>query len=412
MRLFMLEMKRLVKTRRTLILVFIALVFSVIMAYLPVSFESINRPGEDGSIVELDGLEALQFKKNYYRKTNGEVTPEKVAEALRIYQSYVREYGTLDEVPLDLYVENILAVRPVLQGLSEAFADPKTGIGTDLMKINPDEVEESYYEKCRNHLNDIMNLEQKKYPAPRQYAADKYSKVEVPFQLYTGVSRDAFDYTELYILVLMVLCTAIAAPIFANEYQTGSDNIFRCAKYGRMRFAVVRITASCCIFIAVFILGMAIHLTILNLAFGTECLKTSMQMLFSIINLPNMNLGQLQLTLAVCGGISLIASMSCALFLSAKCKDSLTALLISFVVLFLPIFAYFGLGGSTWLSTILPSAGIGMQNSFLYQFVDFQFLHLGKLSLWTPYVIFISAVIEIPAFLILAVRTYCRRQRL
>lgn len=216
MRLFMLEMKRLVKTRRTLILVFIALVFSVIMAYLPVSFESINRPGEDGSIVELDGLEALQFKKNYYRKTNGEVTPEKVAEALRIYQSYVREYGTLDEVPLDLYVENILAVRPVLQGLSEAFADPKTGIGTDLMKINPDEVEESYYEKCRNHLNDIMNLEQKKYPAARQYAADKYSKVEVPFQLYTGVSRDAFDYTELYILVLMVLCTAIAAPIFAN----------------------------------------------------------------------------------------------------------------------------------------------------------------------------------------------------
>ena len=80
MRLFMLEMKRLVKTRRTLILVFIALVFSVIMAYLPVSFESINRPGEDGSIVELDGLEALQFKKNYYRKTNGEVTPEKVAD--------------------------------------------------------------------------------------------------------------------------------------------------------------------------------------------------------------------------------------------------------------------------------------------------------------------------------------------
>lgn len=64
MRLFMLEMKRLVKTRRTLILVFIALVFSVIMAYLPVSFESINRPGEDGSIVELDGLEALQFKKD------------------------------------------------------------------------------------------------------------------------------------------------------------------------------------------------------------------------------------------------------------------------------------------------------------------------------------------------------------
>ena len=110
----------------------------------------------------------------------------------------MREYGTLDDVPLDLYVENILAIRPVLHGLSEIFADPKTGIGVDLMEINPDEVEKSYYEKCRNHLNDIMNLEQKKYPTARQYAADKYSKVEAPFQLYAGLSRDAFDYTELY----------------------------------------------------------------------------------------------------------------------------------------------------------------------------------------------------------------------
>ena len=98
--------------------------------------------GEDG----VCGIDVEPSFRKLLQKTNGEVTPEKVAEALRIYQSYVREYGTLDEVPLDLYVENILAIRPVLQGLSEAFADPKTGIGTDLMKINPDEVEESYYE--------------------------------------------------------------------------------------------------------------------------------------------------------------------------------------------------------------------------------------------------------------------------
>ena len=31
------------------------------------------------------------------------------------------------------------------------------------------------------------------------------------------------------------------------------------------------------------------------IAFGTNCLETSMQMLFSIINLPNINLGQLQI---------------------------------------------------------------------------------------------------------------------
>ena len=53
MRLFCLEVKRILKSRRTLILLTVALFLAVIMAYLPISFESINRPGENGTIIEL-----------------------------------------------------------------------------------------------------------------------------------------------------------------------------------------------------------------------------------------------------------------------------------------------------------------------------------------------------------------------
>ena len=88
-------------------------------------------------------------------------------------------------------------------------------------------------------------------------------------------------------------------------------------------------------------------------------------MLYSIINLPNINLGQLQIILAAAGLLSVLATVSCTLFLSAKFKDTLTVLLISIVVLFMPLFAYVAMG-ATWFSTILPSAGIGMQNNFLY----------------------------------------------
>lgn len=34
-------------------------------------------------------------------------------------------------------------------GLSEAFADPLTGIGADLMDIDPNDIDGAYYEKCR-----------------------------------------------------------------------------------------------------------------------------------------------------------------------------------------------------------------------------------------------------------------------
>ena len=42
MRLFRLELKRILKSRRTIILFVIALLLSVAMAYLPISFEGIN----------------------------------------------------------------------------------------------------------------------------------------------------------------------------------------------------------------------------------------------------------------------------------------------------------------------------------------------------------------------------------
>ena len=373
MRLFRLEVKRIMKSHRTLVLLAIAILMSVVMAYLPISFESINRPGENGKVIELDGLSAIKFKKDYFEKTAGDITPQKLAESLRIYQSCVREYGTLDDVPLEVYIENIMAIRPMLKGLTEAFADPKTGIGADLMDI-------------------------------------KYAKLNQPLCIYSGMSRDAFDYIELYILVLSILCIAIAAPVFANEYQTGSDSILRCTKYGRVKLAVTRIMAACSIFIVIFILGMALHLTILNFVFGTDCLKTSFQILFSIISLPNINLGQLQIILVLAGLLSVLATISCTLFLSAKCKDSLTALLISIVILFLPIFTYSAIGGASWLSTLLPSSGIGMQNNFLYQLGNFNFLHIGGMSLWTPCVILILAAIEVPIFLFLAIRSYCKHQ--
>lgn len=221
---------------------------------------------------------------------------------------------------------------------------------------------------------------------------------------------EEIQYIELYIFMLSILCIAMVAPTFANEYQTGSDSIMRCTKNGRVKFSVIRILASGVIFTVVFIVGMVIHLSIINLAFGADCLKTSFQMLFSIINLPNINLGQLQVILVLSGLLSLLASISCTLFLSAKCKDSLSALMISFAVMLLPTIVYTALGSSVWVSTILPSAGIGLQNNFLYQLYGFNFLYIGDMSFWTPHIILISAAIEVPIFLFLAVRSYCKHQ--
>ena len=339
------------------------------------------------------------------------MTPDRIKSALETYQSCVREYGPVEEegFPLAVFIEKIVPFRHLLMGLSEAFADPVTGIGADLMDIDPNDIDGAYYEKCAEHLQDVMRNEQRENETAQQKALEKYSELDTPFYLHSGISKDAFDYIEFYILFLAILCVAIAASTFAGEYQTGGDSILRTTKYGHKQLAITKILAAFTLFVVTFLVGITVHILILDAAFGTDCLKTSFQMLYSIINLPNINLGQLQIILAAAGLLSVLATVSCTLFLSAKCKDTLTVLLISIVVLLMPLFAYVAMG-ATWLSTILPSAGIGMQNNFLYQLADFNYLNIGGMSFWTPHVILISAGIELFVFTFLAIHSYCRHQ--
>jgi hypothetical protein len=277
------------------------------------------------------------------------------------------------------------------------------------MDIDPEDVAQNYYQKCETHLADVMRNEQRNHPAAQQQALEQYKKVDMPFQLYAGYSKDAFDYVELYIMILAILCVSIITPIFSGEYQSGADSILRCAKHGRTRLAITKILASSMIVMVVYTMCITLHLAISDITFGTNCLQSSVQMLFSIINLPNWDLAQMQIVISLVGLISVLACVYCTFFLSAKCKDTLTVLLIAIGIVLIPTFAYTALGVN-WISAIFPSAGLGMQNNFLYQLINFNYLHIGGMSFWTPYTILISALIEIPVFLFLTVRTYCRHQ--
>ena len=73
------------------------------MAYLPISFESINRPGDNGSVVELNGMEAIQFKREYRQDTYGDVTPQKIADALtNIPEICSAIWQQVEDMPLDV----------------------------------------------------------------------------------------------------------------------------------------------------------------------------------------------------------------------------------------------------------------------------------------------------------------------
>ena len=165
---------------------------------------------------------------------------------METYQSCGREYGPVEEdgFHLAVYIEKIVPIRPLLNGLSEAFADPLTDIGADLMDIDPNDINGAYYEKCAKHLQDVMRNEQRENETAQQKALEKYSELDTPFYLHSGISKDAFDYIEFYILFLAILCVAIAVPTSLENIKRAVTASCEPPNTGRKQLAITKILAA------------------------------------------------------------------------------------------------------------------------------------------------------------------------
>lgn len=410
MRLMKLELKRVLKTRLTGILLALSLVLSLVMAYIPITFSCVTCLDDHGNTGKLLGLDAVHYLKTLQSDTAGTVTPQKVRQAVEAYQTCLTKYGVENtfDLPDGVYEAEILPYAPLLHGVREAFADPNSGIAPSCMDIDPERIED-FYGACEARLVSLMKLEQKDHPAAQEAGKSLYSRVKTPYQLYPGFNTDAMDYQLLLSFLIVLFCTVIAAPIFTSDYQTGADDIFRCTRYGWVKFAVTKMVSALLICGTSYTICAVAYLLASNSLYGWACTKTSIQMLYSIVNLPNLNLGQLQW---VCAGgylLCLLASVSFTLFLSSRLRNVVASLSIALVCCILPVIVYMALPSEIgqWIYTVLPAGGAALQTSFLYALVDFAFWNIGNIAVWTPHVMLGAYCVEIPLFLCLTVHAYC-----
>ena len=217
------------------------------------------------------------------------------------------------------------------------------------------------------------------------------------------------DYQNIMGFLVLLFCVVIAAPVFSADYQSGADDILRCTRHGRRRLGVAKVLAALLVSGVSFVLCAAVYILIADSLFGWECLRTSVQMMYSIVTLADLDVGGLQFLFTAAGLLSVLASVSFTLFLSAGCKSTVASLSSALVFGILPVVVSMAVPGalSTWLCCVLPASGTSIQASILYAITDFQFLNLGGLAVWTPYAMIGTCVVEIPLFSFLAVWSYC-----
>ncbi|MBD5449273.1 MAG: ABC transporter permease subunit [Lachnospiraceae bacterium] len=410
-RLYKEELKRVLRTRSTLLFLAAAVVLSVFMAYVPVTYVGFTYE-ENGQEMTINGREALAIRKELQSSNAGEVTPEKMVKGLQAYQKNLEIYGDFyGDFPLDVRNSEILPWSPQVSRLREVMADSESGLALDYMEITEEDAL-NFYARCRTHLTDLMKLEQRKNPQAQQIAAKMYDKVTMPFYYYPGYDTNMFEYEGIYLFILMFLCVMVTAPSFSCEYQTGADDILRSTRHGRRSLAFVKILSALTISIVMFVLCMAIFMVISNSLFGWECRQTSMQILFSASTLLGLNMGQLQNLVMLAGFIALLSCVSFVLFVSSACKNTTIATGLTIAFVLFPSVFYMMIGNtlSAYFRVLFPSGALGGSNSFGYAVTYyFEFLKFGPLTVWTPWLLMIVPAIEIPLFLWLTVRTYCRR---
>ena len=411
-RLWKVELLRILRSRSTLMFLAAALILSAFMAYVPVTFVQYTYE-ENSQEITIKGREALKIHKELRTSLAGEVTPEKIAAGLAAYQKNLNLYGSLfsDDFPVNVMSTELGPYSAFTSKLREVMADSESGLAPDYLEITEQDALK-FYERCRIHLTDLMNMEQKDNPAARQIAGEMYDKVQMPFYYYPGYNTDMAEYEAIFLFLLMFLCALITAPLFCCEYQTGADDILRSTKHGRWKLAAVKIFSTLVISLVTFAVCMTIFMIISNTLFGWECRQTSIQILFSASCLLGINLGQMQNLVMLAGLIALLSSVSFVLFLSSACRNTTISTGLAIAFCLAPSVFHMMIGGdfAAYLRILIPSGGLGGSNSFLYTLTFyFEFLKIGPFTVWTPWLLLIVPAAEIPVFLWLTVRTYCRR---
>ena len=161
------------KVKRIRIVLILAVCLSILLAYLPVTFESVSYTEETGNIVELKGIEAVRYKKNLQKDIAGVVTDQKVRMAVEECQKVFHEYGVRDYYELPDEKVFVTADRQRMeQGLTNLIENAKKYVrrGGEIrlaVNLDRDELRFSVYNDCASmNDQDISKIWRKFYRCP------------------------------------------------------------------------------------------------------------------------------------------------------------------------------------------------------------------------------------------------------
>ena len=410
--MYKLELKRLLRTRSTWILMAAALLVTLVLCC--VNIFGAYYYSYDGK--SYHALDATEMREIVTESAEGEWTSERIRDVFeQIDEVSANRRGIAVEGETNDNYEIVTGGNnsgaASIAGYTNTFLRSIPQVFDVYMdEIRPD-MAAQYYTQRKAYIEEVMTLNYGPAAAEAALRLDENTTEPFYYEFGFGTGSDTASTLPVSLFAIAVVCSIICAPVFASDYSTGADDIQRCTRYGCKRLGRAKLLAAMTLSAVLYIICTAVFVALTLAVYGDD--KTSAQLALDALVLIDIDMnGVLVLTL-IAGFLSVLAMTAFTLWLSARMRSSVAVLAVALAVAMTPTFLVILLRESAlgdWLRLLLPSGGLGLGTGM---FVDIQigeFLTVGSLAIWTPFVMLAAPVIEAPVFALLARRAYTRHE--
>lgn len=174
----------------------------------------------------------------------------------------------------------------------------------------------------------------------RAFLIERYETLETPFYYADSDGWQAVVYyAQTIVMIGMIVCGFLVSSIFSGEFQTKADAVFFSSRYGRSRATAAKVTAGYLTVTALYWIMVlpysAIVLAVTGTGGGNCAIQTSFEFGKSFYHITFFELW----LLTVFGGyIGWLFILTLTMLVSALTRSSVLAVMVPFIILFLPSF--------------------------------------------------------------------------
>ncbi|MDE5966043.1 MAG: ABC transporter permease subunit [Lachnospiraceae bacterium] len=402
MELFLLEHKKLWRKKSTKISVFLCFIYVVILGSI-LSFQWFSFGSSDDYTSNFgnhfDGYKMIRDSQEYSLMFGGELTDESL-------QQMVRDYQRMGSADMDAELEKTdrYLVNNWLGTLYPELEDTDN-YKTMMSYVNPEKLT-GFYERRQKAIEDFLEINDQT-GAEKEYLLQIGSDVKEPFR---------YEWTEGWSVLLgsivaelgsvVALFLAITlSPLFAGEWHDNTSSLVLTTKNGWEKIACAKIGTGLLFTVEFFVILMAGNIVSQIFFLGTAGWDMPIQVI-KLIAIAPMNMLQAELYEYAFTFLGAVGFAGVVMFISAKTRSNVLALLLSLTVVYGPmmIVEYLPYGVQKALD-LLPLVGsatdIFRTNTF----------HIFGEYVWSPYLLLTVPVLIGIVCIPFAIKKWSRRLR-